>query len=388
MNLRDHPALNVFLLGMGAAVALGVARFAYALVLPDMQRELGWTYAEAGWLGTSNAAGHTAGALLTAAIAARWGLRQTLLFGCWTTALAVLATAFTDDYAALNALRFIAGVTGAFTFIVGGVMAAAIVSTLPDSRQRGKVLGLFYGAPGLGVMMSAVVVPVTTASGDWRLAWMVLGAVACALALLMTIASRDAENRPSASGEGVLYETASLIPLWLAYAAFGAGYIGYMTFMFAHLRDLGASAGQLTLFWCMLGLGVVVSPWVWARVLDRQRHGRAISMPAGVLVVGAGLPLVNSSWAIALLSAAIFGAALFTVPAATTAFVRRNYGSSDWPRAIGILTVGFGLGQIGGPVLAGYVSDLSGRLNDGLWWGCAFLALAGLFALAQRDVVR
>ena len=55
-------------LAMAPAVAVGLARFAYALLLPPMRADLGWTYADAGTMNTANAAGYLAGALLAAAV--------------------------------------------------------------------------------------------------------------------------------------------------------------------------------------------------------------------------------------------------------------------------------------------------------------------------------
>ena len=52
-------------LSLGAAVSLGITRFAYGLLLPPMRDDLGWTYALAGAMNTSNAAGYLLGALLT-----------------------------------------------------------------------------------------------------------------------------------------------------------------------------------------------------------------------------------------------------------------------------------------------------------------------------------
>ena len=52
-------------LSVGAAVSLGITRFAYGLLLPPMRADLGWSYALAGAMNTSNAAGYLLGALLT-----------------------------------------------------------------------------------------------------------------------------------------------------------------------------------------------------------------------------------------------------------------------------------------------------------------------------------
>src|SRR5689334_3597053 len=58
-------------LAMGPAVGLGLGRFAYALLLPAMRVDLGWSYAQAGALNTANAAGYLIGALLAAPLAGR-----------------------------------------------------------------------------------------------------------------------------------------------------------------------------------------------------------------------------------------------------------------------------------------------------------------------------
>ena len=47
-------------LAMAPAVAVGLARFAYALLLPPMRADLGWTYADAGTMSAANAAGYLA----------------------------------------------------------------------------------------------------------------------------------------------------------------------------------------------------------------------------------------------------------------------------------------------------------------------------------------
>ncbi|HRD75014.1 MAG TPA: YbfB/YjiJ family MFS transporter, partial [Hyphomicrobiaceae bacterium] len=49
-------------LALGMAVVNSFARFAYALVLPAMRSDLGWSYTDAGALNTANAIGYLIGA--------------------------------------------------------------------------------------------------------------------------------------------------------------------------------------------------------------------------------------------------------------------------------------------------------------------------------------
>src|SRR5882757_6665366 len=72
--LYPHPARLIIVLAIAPAIGLGMCRFAYALVLPDMLDSLGWSYSIAGFMNTMNAAGYLAGALMANAVIRRFGL--------------------------------------------------------------------------------------------------------------------------------------------------------------------------------------------------------------------------------------------------------------------------------------------------------------------------
>jgi len=59
-----HPARLILILSLAPTVGLGIGRFAYSLVLPDMRDALVWSYSAAGFMNTINAAGYLVGALL------------------------------------------------------------------------------------------------------------------------------------------------------------------------------------------------------------------------------------------------------------------------------------------------------------------------------------
>ena len=74
-------------LGLAAAVSLGLSRFAYALLLPPMRAELGWSYFTAGAMNTVNAADYLAGALLVPPAFRRVDARTVMLVGGAAAAL-------------------------------------------------------------------------------------------------------------------------------------------------------------------------------------------------------------------------------------------------------------------------------------------------------------
>ena len=70
---------------LGVTVTNGFARFAYGLLLPAMQAEMGWNYSEAGWLSTINAFGYILGAILTMVMVRNISSQKLFAFGLLTS---------------------------------------------------------------------------------------------------------------------------------------------------------------------------------------------------------------------------------------------------------------------------------------------------------------
>ena len=71
-----HPAWLILIVSLAPTIGLGIGRFAYALVLPDMRDALSWSYSAAGFMNTINAVGYLAGALIASSLIKRFGLAQ------------------------------------------------------------------------------------------------------------------------------------------------------------------------------------------------------------------------------------------------------------------------------------------------------------------------
>jgi len=76
-----HPARLILILSLAPTIGLGIGRFAYALVLPDMRDSLHWSYSAAGFMNTINAAGYLVGALFASQLIKRFGLAASVRWG-------------------------------------------------------------------------------------------------------------------------------------------------------------------------------------------------------------------------------------------------------------------------------------------------------------------
>jgi predicted MFS family arabinose efflux permease len=176
------------------------------------------------------------------------------------------------------------------------------------------------------------------------------------------------------------------LPYLAGYFLFGAGYIAYMTFMIAFVRDAGGSALAQSAFWTCIGIGAIAQPWVWGKLMARGHGGGVTALMIGITAIGALIPLAGTSPAVLAISALVFGNAFFAVVSSTTAFARLNYPREAWPKAIAVMTIAFGLGQILGPIATGAITDAMGSLAYALNMSAAVLVLGVIACLFQKPL--
>jgi predicted MFS family arabinose efflux permease len=373
-------------LSIAAAVALGFSRFAYGLLLPPMRADLGWTYVEAGAMNTANGAGYIVGALVAAWTAKRWGTVRAFLAGFSASILVLLLTAATSSFPVLFALRTVGGISTAITFILGAGLTAAICPT-QDPRRRGALVVLYVGGVSIGLVLSGVVIPIILQGGvqRWPEGWVVLGLISAAG---LPLAWRAARNVPEPVGRSTamlkVHELRQLAPTFLGYGLFGAGYVGYMTFVMALLQKQGGSSEQMIWFWLVLGLVSGVSTLLWRKVLGALDGGRGAALVFATAMLGALPVLVYPGPISMFVSAIVFGGSFLAGPAAATIVAQRQLPASSWTAAISLLTVGFALGQTISPILAGAISDATGSIAAGFWVSPILLGLAACANLLQR----
>jgi len=379
-------------LSLGSAIALGFARFAYALLLPSMKLDLGWSFAEAGAMNTANALGYLLGALAFPRLARRWSAGALFGAGCIVTALLMACSGLLADTHSLLVLRVITGASSAAIFISGGVLAARLASARP--RDAGFVLGLYYGGTGWGIVASSLLVPLTifNVAHGWQFAWFALAAACMAFSIVAIGAAKKIESVHATVHTAAQSANAADAPRWprfiaalAGYTLFGVGYIGYMTFIVALLRNAGMSASVVTGFYLLLGVATVVSARVWSGLLDRMRGGQALAVLNALLAIATLLPALFAQPWVAFVSGVLFGATFLSAVASTTAFVRHNLPASHWAKGISAFTIVFAFGQIVGPMVIGWVSDGAG-LARGLIYSALLLAAGAVLAACQKPL--
>ena len=260
-----------------------------------MQSDLGWNYAQAGWLNTANALGYIAGAVLTMFLIGRYSATSLFSFGLITTNLALMSTGLIPDLWWQTLWRILAGFFGAMSFSTAGVLAAGLFAN--DPRRNALAIAIVFGTGGgLAIVVSGASLPLFLeyfGADHWPIAWIIIAAI-CALFLPLCLWSAAKLKRPAPkqADASVPLQLAQIWAQLAGYAGFGLGYIVFLTFLSAWMTQQAASAGFIAAVWVLLGLCICVSPFVWRPILARHASGLPLAMILTCISLGSALPVV------------------------------------------------------------------------------------------------
>jgi predicted MFS family arabinose efflux permease len=326
-------------------------------LLPRLADELDLGKNAAGALAGAYAAGTLVGSLPAGWLAARAGVKATVLLGLALMSASGVFFAFGHSIAVLDGARFLQGVGGACSWAGGMAWLAADV----PRERRGEVLGGALGAAIFGVQLGPLIGALATAIGR-QAAFSTTVVFGLALgAWAWTMPARPG-SEALATPLSALRERRMVAGMWLT--ALPAGAFGVLDLL-APLRldALGASALAVgATFFAAAGAEAVISPAA-GRASDRRgprsvaRAGLAIGAVA--LVV---LQLPDRAWLLAvtvIVACGLLGVLWVPAMALLTAGADRIGLDHGYAFAFFNLSwaAGFAIGAAGGGALAQATAD-------------------------------
>ncbi len=358
-------------------LTVGLARFAYTPMLPIMKAQAGLDYVAAGWLAAINYAGYMAGTLLAATAG---DLRRKYVLyriGLVVAVASTVAMGLTRDPVAWGALRFLSGLSS----VAGLLLASGLVLNWLLQHGRRPDLGLHFTGMGLGIVVSGAAVVLTLPALTWSGQWIALGVLGLLFfvpAWLWMPAPASTPSTAVAQGPPPPATSSAWMRLLnAAYVCAGFGFVIGATFIVAILEKLPVLQGRGGWVWVVVGVAALPSTFVWDRIARRFGAIRALLLAYVLQGMGMLLPAVSSGTSINLLSAALFGATFVGIVSLTLALVGRHVPSNP-SKAMARITLGYGVAQIMGPVIAGYMAKATGSYQGAL---VATAALMGCGAL-------
>jgi predicted MFS family arabinose efflux permease len=368
---------------LALAAAVGVGRFVYTPILPQMMQALGLGNGAAGLIASANFIGYLAGALL----AARPGLGGAsivwLLGSLVVSSVTTAAMGLTTSLPAFLLLRCGGGIASAFAL----VFSSTIVLERLAELNRVSLSALHFAGVGSGIAVSAVLVAALLHTGQtWQALWLTAGAVSlaatAATALLIRGPAAPAPVSPAARHTA----HAGFAPLLCAYGLFGFGYVITATFLVVIVRAHPSLRLAEPLVWVAFGLSAApsVAFWTWASM--RWGIPRTFAVACLVEATGVLASMMSPGVTGACLSAVLVGGTFMGLTALGLVQAR-SMARGDARRVLGMMTGAFGLGQIIGPTLAGLASDRFGGFQVPLITAAVALAFAALLVLWRPRLV-
>lgn len=380
---------------------LGLGRFALGMLLPSMGAFLGLTYSQMGLISTGNFIGYLMSVALAGTIAGRIGARNTITIGLVLVAGSMLVIGRSRGFVEVLWLYMLTG----FGSGLANVALMGLIAYWFEQRIRGRAAGFMITGNGLAIVFAGLYVPFINAqlgAQGWRYAWWTMGAIALvvAVAAAMLIRNRPADKGMEPMGHKAHGDMASssqgaagndrsgfglLAYLGVIYALFGATYVVYATFIVTTLVDeRGYTEDVAGTFWAVVGALSIFSGPVFGWVSDRL--GRKLGMIAVFAAFTLSYILVAAKLQEAFLyiSIMLYGLSAWSIPTIMAAAVGDYFGPSKAAKAFGFITAIFSVGQIVGPVAAGFLAEALGTFRVAFWMCAVLTALAAGLALFLR----
>lgn len=390
-HLFHYGWVIVFSGTLTIAACLGLARFAFGMLLPSMREALNMSYDQAGLLGTVNFAGYLVAVGLTPILLRKFTPRQLITAGLTLITICLFAISAGSNYVNILIFYTLAGIGSG----LANIPIMVLVSYWFQREKRGKAAGFIVIGSGFAIMFSGVLIPYLNryvGTQGWRVSWLILSIIVLVITIIVASLIRNSPEEKGLAPHGKPVEidyhpvstadksfsiTQILSHLGGLYFIFGATYVIYGTFIVTTMvEEYGFAEASAGHFWSWVGFFSLFSGTVFGMLSDR--FGRRIGLMAVFIVQTAAYFLAGSSLGpkVVFISVSLYGVAVFAIPAIMAAAIGDYLGKARAASGFAIITFAFAIGQTLGPFVAGIIAESTGSFKS------SYLIASGLTFVA------
>jgi len=402
---RFHYGWIIVAGGFLCYLCWGISRHLYPYVLPTMETELNLLHEAMGNIASTYFIAYAIMTFVWGILADRIGARRCMLIG-----MAIIV-------AGLTGMGFVSSsIAGFLCYPICGAGAAGIsvpmvplISRWFSGARRGTALGIANAGCGTSTVVLGLVVPMILVNYSWRWSWWIGGALVLVIAVIsrfllvdspaekgLTSAGADKEelsSRQQIIADPEQAETKLAVKNILKrgiawnlggiYFTYGAGYVIFMTFAVAYLREIGWGVEASAAVFALWGALAIPSCIIWGAAADRIAKKYIFAIVLAMEAIGLYI-FLGGSPAGCYIAAAIIGFGNAGVPVTMGASMADYFKPTIIGTTFGLMTLMFGIACIISPTIGGAIADRTGTLSTAILLSLGAVILSLVLALLLK----
>jgi len=340
-------------------LALGLGRFAYTPILPEMVKHHWLSEKIASYIGAANFLGYLFGALIAKRLThykpAQFWIKSSALF----CALSFVACTIHWNITWLLFWRLIAGLTGSILM----VLTPPIVYQATHKQHISMVSGIMFGGIGVGIIYGALIVPALS-SFNISFTWAAVALFGCLLMLFCwkylpsPMSSLQTKNLEHQKIQWHL----PIILTFIAYSFFGYGGVPHLLFIVDYIEIMLKGTIYFANFgWLIYGIGNMVGSPLFGYLSKHIGIRRSLIITYFIATLSILILLSSHNPWIGIISFALNGIVANSIVSLTSSYLTTLAPHSQQTHYWGIFTVFAATAQTAGSTLmANWINSQAG----------------------------
>ncbi len=372
--------------------SIGLGRFSYGMILPDLQNSLSISTTQAGFIGTANFIGYLIAIFFVSSIYKKYETSTLISVSLFLQALSMFFMTVFSQYLIISFFYTFSG----FFAAISNVSIMIYIAHIIPSHIKGKALGIIVTGIGFSIVFSGFIVPQIESyisTQAWRSSWLLFAVLVFLIAIFVKLNLANDKSKHShgskAKTSKELFSSLKFYKIALLYLLFGITYVVYITFFVtASIEKYNISTYEAGYFWSVLGTMSLLSGPFFGYLSDKIGTYKTFVIIYICLSISYLIIALDLHSSILWVSAILFGLSAWAVPSLITVLSTQEFEIQNTAKVFSLATLVFASGQIVGPLGAGYLYDIYNNFSN-VFIFCALLTTCAAiisFVFAKRQV--
>lgn len=345
---------------------LGFGRFAFGMIIPNMQENLQISTTAIGFISSSNFFGYFIGIIFASKIYSHFQTNRLIPLVLLIQGLSMFFMTFFDNYTLISILYFVSG----FLAAIANISIMVYISHVVPKQIRGKALGIAVSGNGVAIIISGFLVPFLETFYDnlsWKIAWIIFSISIITISFFIkNLLHFDVDN--SSKSDLKFYEYIKNKKFWeiaILYFLFGLTYVIYVTFFVsASVVKWNLSSEISGYFWSSFGFICIFGGFIFGSIADKFGTFKTIILVFAFQALSQFILIFDIPNFGLFISVFLFAISVWSVPTMIAMLSTEFFGLNKTAQVFSLVTLLFAIGQVIGPIFAGYFYDLTNSYDN------------------------